>query len=111
MNKYRIEISWSEEDHLFIAEVPELPGCMTHGRTRARARANAKEAIQAWIDTATEFGDPIPKPRRARVTSNILAETKYSPAINGRHLPVRRNNPQNFSYEKAARPTVNPEAH
>jgi predicted RNase H-like HicB family nuclease len=35
MHKYRIRINWSEEDHLFVAEVPDLPGCMAHGDSHA----------------------------------------------------------------------------
>lgn len=105
MNGYRPIIYWSEEDQVFIAEVPELPGCMTHGDTRTTALANAKEAVRAWIDTAKRFGDPIPKPKGARVTFNRLAE------LGERKSPVRRHNPRNFSYAKAPQPTVNPEAH
>ena len=60
MHKYRIVIYWSDEDDVFIAEVPELPGCMTHGDTQAVALANANQAIQGWIDTANHFGDQIP---------------------------------------------------
>ena len=63
MYKYEIIIYWSSEDEVFIAEVPELPGCMAHGRTPERALKNAKEAIQLWIDTAKEFGDTIPEPK------------------------------------------------
>jgi predicted RNase H-like HicB family nuclease len=69
--KYKIVIYWSEEDKVFIAEVPELPGCMTHGSTQAAALANAQKATQAWIDVATEFGDPIPKPRGKRATKTV----------------------------------------
>jgi predicted RNase H-like HicB family nuclease len=67
MHKYEIVIYWSNEDHVFIAEVPELPGCMAHGDTQAAALANASEAIQLWIDTATEFGDPVPEPKGHRL--------------------------------------------
>ncbi|MEW6215497.1 MAG: type II toxin-antitoxin system HicB family antitoxin, partial [Nitrospirota bacterium] len=56
-------IYWSSEDEAFIAEVPELPGCMAHGDTPEDALKNAKEAIQLWIDTAKEFGDTIPEPK------------------------------------------------
>ena len=62
MHKYRIVVYWSEEDNVFIAEVPELPGCVTHGDTQAAALTNANEAIRGWIDTAKYFGDPIPQP-------------------------------------------------
>ncbi|OGW56500.1 MAG: hypothetical protein A3D21_03000 [Nitrospirae bacterium RIFCSPHIGHO2_02_FULL_42_12] len=63
MYKYEIIIYWSNEDNAFIAEVPELPGCMAHGETPEKALKNAKEAIQLWIDTAKEFGDTIPEPK------------------------------------------------
>ncbi|MCL4456925.1 MAG: type II toxin-antitoxin system HicB family antitoxin [Nitrospirae bacterium] len=63
MYKYEIIIYWSNEDNAFIAEVPELPGCMAHGETPEKALKNAKEAIQLWINTAKEFGDVIPEPK------------------------------------------------
>jgi predicted RNase H-like HicB family nuclease len=67
MHKYEIIIYWSNEDQVFVAEVPELPGCMAHGRTPEAALANAHDAIQLWIDTAREFGDPIPEPKGERL--------------------------------------------
>ena len=63
MYKYEIIIYWSNEDNAFIAEVPELPGCMAHGETPEKALKNAKESIQLWLDTAKEFGDTIPEPK------------------------------------------------
>ena len=63
MHKYEVIIYWSNEDQVFVAEVPELPGCMAHGDTKANALANADEAMQLWIDTAQEFGDLVPSPR------------------------------------------------
>lgn len=67
MDKYEIILYWSEEDKVFIAEVPELSGCMAHGDTQEAALANAKEAIRLWLDTAREFGDPIPAPKGQRL--------------------------------------------
>lgn len=67
MYKYEIIIYWSNEDRTFVAEMPELPGCMAHGSTQEAALANAHEAIQLWIDTAREFGDPIPEPKGERL--------------------------------------------
>ncbi len=67
MNKYEIIIFWSDEDDAYVADVPELPGCMAHGDTHESALANAKEAIQLWIETAKEFGDPIPAPKWKRL--------------------------------------------
>ena len=52
---------------MFVAEVPELPGCMAHGNTPESALANAHAAIQLWIDAAREFGDPIPEPKGERL--------------------------------------------
>lgn len=67
MYKYEIILYWSEEDQAFIAEVPELPGCMAHGDTQEAALSHAREAIQLWIDTAKEFGDPVPQPKGRRL--------------------------------------------
>jgi predicted RNase H-like HicB family nuclease len=67
MHKYEVIIYWSHEDQVFIAEVPELPGCMAHASTEQVALANANEAIQLWLDTANEFGDPIPEPKGERL--------------------------------------------
>jgi predicted RNase H-like HicB family nuclease len=67
MYKYEIIIYWSNEDNAFIAEVPELPGCVAHGETPEKALKNVKDAIQLWIDTAKEFSDPIPVPKGERL--------------------------------------------
>lgn len=67
MQKYEIILYWSREDQVFVAEVPELPGCMAHGDTQELALSNIKEAIQLWIDTAKEFGDPVPEPKGRRL--------------------------------------------
>jgi len=67
MDKYEIIIYWSNEDQAFIAEVPELPGCMAHGGSRESALASVNGAIQLWIKTAREFGDPVPEPKGRRL--------------------------------------------
>lgn len=67
MGKYEVIIYWSDEDQVFIAEVPELPGCMAHDTTQEDALKNVQEAIQLWIDTAKEFGDPVPEPKGRRL--------------------------------------------
>ncbi len=63
MIKYEVIIYWSEDDQAFIAEVPELPGCMADGPTYQDALASAEMVIQEWLDTAREMGRPIPKPK------------------------------------------------
>jgi predicted RNase H-like HicB family nuclease len=67
MDKYEIIIFWSEDDQVFVADVPELPGCMAHGDTYETALANAREAVALWVETATEFGDIIPAPKGRRL--------------------------------------------
>jgi predicted RNase H-like HicB family nuclease len=61
--KYEIIIFWSEEDKAFVAEVPELPGCMADGETYQEALENAEQIIDEWIETAQEEGRPIPQPK------------------------------------------------
>jgi len=63
MTKYEIILYWSAEDDAFIAEVPELAGCVADGPTRQEAIANAELVIAAWLETAKELGRPIPEPR------------------------------------------------
>lgn len=67
MHKYEVIIYWSNEGQIFVAEVPELPGCMAHGDTQELALAHVNEAIQLWIDTAKEFGHPVPEPKGDRL--------------------------------------------
>ncbi|MBM4047737.1 MAG: type II toxin-antitoxin system HicB family antitoxin [Planctomycetes bacterium] len=62
-SKYEIIIYWSEEDGAYVAEVPELPGCMADGRTYRKALANAEAIIREWIEAAKELGRVIPEPR------------------------------------------------
>lgn len=63
MSKYEIIIYWSSEDEAYIAEVPELPGCMADGSTYQEALANAEVIIRDWIETAREIGRAIPEPK------------------------------------------------
>ena len=67
MHKYEIIIYWSNEDATFVAEVPELPGCMAHGDTQEAALQHINDAMDLWIETAREFGDPIPEPKGERL--------------------------------------------
>lgn len=62
-SKYEIIIFWSAEDEAFVAEVPELPGCMADGSSYQEVLANAQQIIQEWIATARELGRPVPEPR------------------------------------------------
>ena len=62
-SRYEIIIYWSAEDDAFIAEVPELPGCMADGKTYQEAVANTETIIEEWLETAKDLGRPIPVPR------------------------------------------------
>lgn len=60
-SEYDLTVYWSEVDRVYIVEVPELPGCMADGDSREEAEANARKAIENWIDIAKEFGRVVPK--------------------------------------------------
>lgn len=64
MHKYEIVIYWSEEDKVYIAQVPDLKGCLAHGKTPLEAVENVNEAVELWLETAKEFGEKIPEPQR-----------------------------------------------
>jgi predicted RNase H-like HicB family nuclease len=61
--KYEVIIYWSERDQAFIAEVPELPGCMADGSTKTKALRAAEVVAKEWIATAKKLGRPVPEPR------------------------------------------------
>lgn len=61
--KYEVIIYWSEDDKSFVAEIPELPGCMADGSTPEKALKNAEIIAQEWIETAKELGRPVPSPK------------------------------------------------
>jgi predicted RNase H-like HicB family nuclease len=61
--KYELILYWSNPDESFIAEVPELPGCVADGATYQEAVQNAEIIIQEWIETAQSLGRPIPEPK------------------------------------------------
>ena len=63
MIKYEVIIYWSKDDKSFIAEAPELPGCMADGKTYEEALRNIELVINEWIETAKELKRKIPKPK------------------------------------------------
>jgi len=65
MSKYRYEviIYWSNIDNCYIAEVPELAGCMSDGNSYNECLSNLEVVIDEWIETAKELGRPIPFPK------------------------------------------------
>ena len=63
MTRYEVIIYWSDEDQAFLAEVPELRGCMADGQTYRETLQNVEVIISEWIETAKELGRPIPEPK------------------------------------------------
>ena len=66
IQQYRVKIHWSDEDKAYIAEMPELPGCMADGLTEIEARHNIRLIAQEWLDTARLIGRPIPESTQAK---------------------------------------------
>ncbi|MCF8373087.1 MAG: type II toxin-antitoxin system HicB family antitoxin [Bacteroidales bacterium] len=62
-SKYEVILYWDKDDAIFVAEVPELSGCLAHGKSKSEAIESAEEAISLWIKTAEEDGIEIPQPR------------------------------------------------
>lgn len=67
MNHYEIIIYWSDADQAFLAEAPELPGCMAHGDSYEEALRNVRDAMAFWLDVAREQGESIPTPKDRRL--------------------------------------------
>lgn len=67
MDKYEVIIFWSKEDQAFIAEAPELSGCMAHGESHEQALANLRDAMVLWIESSRAVGDAAPAPKAQRL--------------------------------------------
>jgi predicted RNase H-like HicB family nuclease len=67
MEHYEIILYWSDEDGVFIAEVPELPGCMAHGETHEAALSSVKDAMILWLEVAHVRGLSVPAPKGGRL--------------------------------------------
>jgi antitoxin HicB len=59
--KFRVIIE-QDEDGVFVAHCPALPGCISQGATRQEAQANIKEAITGYLESLKKHGEPIPPP-------------------------------------------------
>lgn len=63
MNRYEVIIYWSEVDKVFIAEIPELKGCIAHGDTQREALKEVNYVAKEWLSLAKEKGWQIPEPK------------------------------------------------
>ncbi len=61
-NRYAVIIYWSNEDGVYLAEAPELPGCMADGETYQEALAHIEVIMQEWIETANQLNRSVPQP-------------------------------------------------
>jgi antitoxin HicB len=59
--KFRVVLQ-QDEDGVFVAVVPSLPGCISQGPTRAEALDNIREAIEGYLESLKQHGEPIPPP-------------------------------------------------
>ena len=65
--RYQVTVYWSDEDGAYLAEVPELPGCMADGETYTEAMETAHVIMREWIGTARELGREVPVPKGRRL--------------------------------------------
>lgn len=75
--KYLTKIYWSNDDEAYVAEVPALAGCLSHGSTYEEAARNIREAMELWLESAAKHGDPVPEP-------DLAAEeiARFGPLLN-----------------------------
>jgi len=73
--EYTLIIQWSDEDQLYLAYSPELPGCITHGRTYLEAAEMGVEAMELWCDVTLSAGEPLPLPQRYDATASSIARS------------------------------------
>jgi predicted RNase H-like HicB family nuclease len=62
-SQYEMIIYWDKTDNIYVVEVPELPGCMAHGKSKKEALENAEKTMEFWLKTAKEDGVQIPVPK------------------------------------------------
>ncbi len=74
--RYHINLSWSCEDACWVADIPDLRFCSAFGETPEAAAREVQVAIQAWLASAREHGDPIPEPRYRPAIYAALASSK-----------------------------------
>ncbi len=69
MKSYQILVVWSPVDRAFVAQVPDLPGCMAHGATQEKALENIRQAVDLYTDDLLRTGQGIPAPREYQLVS------------------------------------------
>lgn len=72
LSRYEIVVYWDDDDQIYVAEVPDLPGCAAHAKSQVEAVENVTQAVSLWIETAREFGDDIPQPSEHRLAALMV---------------------------------------
>ena len=62
MLRYSVSIRYDANDSIFVANVPELSGCMAHGETYEAALREIKTAMELWLEDAAANNEHVPKP-------------------------------------------------
>lgn len=83
---YSMQLVWDPDDEIFVVTVPELPGCVTHGVTRAEAIERGENAIAVWLRGARHWGRPIPEP----VVENHRDDASSASVLSGQEQQVFR---------------------
>jgi predicted RNase H-like HicB family nuclease len=74
IRRYAMVIEWSDENDTFLVTVPDLPGLVTDGPTRAVAAEMGEDAIGAWISGLRSTGQPVPAPRHSNLPEHLRPE-------------------------------------
>ncbi len=74
--QYSMWIQWSEEDRVYIVELPEFPGCHTHGSTYEEAARHGEEVLETLIEMYEDENRPLPKPQMGSPASASARQRK-----------------------------------
>lgn len=69
--KNEIRIWWSDEDNSYIAEIPELEGCIADGKTPVEALRMLEDVFQIWIDSSKKYNSVIPEQKKLKKKSKV----------------------------------------
>ena len=109
IHRYLIRIYWSDDDEGYVAEAPELPGCVGVGATPEKAARELATAMRLWLASAEKHGDPVPEPDHARAEIQRfapflnLSKLARTAGLNNHTLAskIRRNSPFTVDETKA----------
>lgn len=98
---YKVLLYWSEEDKAYLAEMPELPGCMADGATPEAAITNLYEVAALWIETAIELGRPVPVPPQSVHLLEAVAQAHHTKRTPATGKTARRTTSKSFKSQQS----------